>query len=294
METQIFGRAVRIRQFGCDQLGMPGDRISPSVSIFVKVTRNCNINCPFCSNRYTSSTNGRFNLPKLFEIIRECLNNGIVVNRVCVTGGEPSLVPHLVKSILDECSGNVYEDIHLHLNTNGLLPQSQGLMRNPRWNSISVSLHHYDLAKLSKLYGASIPETFLYFEGIDVNKINLSCNLIRGYIDCARETHNLLDFTLELGIPRLGLVSLMKVNEFCRSRCVDFEDVHLESIPHAYFIRSMTKETNCKCCNFLYNNGLKILEIYCRNQMNTDYCESVLVYDGEFLRQGFHERSIIY
>ena len=291
METQIFGRTVRVKQFGCDQLGIPGERAAPSVTIFVKVTNSCNINCPFCSNACSHDPNAKFNVPKLFAIIRECLNNNIIVNRVCITGGEPSLVPHLVKSILDEASGNTFNNIHLHLNTNGLFRRSKDLMRNPRWNSISVSLHHYDSTKLSELSGVHIPEAFLDFDGIDVNKVNISCNLIRGYIDCARETHRLLDFTLELGIPRLGLVSLMKINEFCRSRYVDFEDIHLDSIPRVYFIRSMSRGTDCRCSNFLYNHGLKILEIYSRNYMNPDYCESALVYDGVVLRQGFREHT---
>jgi len=294
METQIFGKKVLIKQFGCDQSDIFGDEIPPSVNIFVKVTKDCNAKCLFCSNADTTDTNGKFNLPKLLAIIQEFQNKNIIVNRINITGGEPSLVPNLVQSILDECDGVIYKNIHLHLNTNGLFQQSQELMRNPRWNSISVSLHHYDTIKLSELYGVPISEAAFAFEKIDTNKINVSCNLIKGYIDCAKEAHKILDFTLELGIPRIGFVSLMKVNDYCRNHYVDFEDIHLDSIPHVYFTKSMNRGKDCKCSNFLYNKGLKILEIYTRNYMNPLYCESALVYDGEFLRQGFHEDNIIY
>ena len=293
MNVVIFGKEIAVKQFGCNQSDVLGDEIPSSVNIFVKVTKGCNAKCLFCANADAKDTNEKFNLPKLLAIIQEFQNKDIIVNRINITGGEPSLVPNLVQSILKECNSNIYKDIHLHLNTNGLFRQSQELMRNPRWNSISVSLHHYDLAKLSELYGAAIPETALAFERIDTNKVNVSCNLIKGYIDCAEEVHKMLDFTLELGIPRIGFVSLMKVNDYCRSHYVDFEDIHLDLIPHVYFTKSMNRGKDCKCSNFLYNKGLKILEIYTRNYMNPYYCESALVYDGEFLRQGFHEDNII-
>jgi hypothetical protein len=36
------------------------------------------------------------------------------------------------------------------------------------------------------------------------------------------------------------------------------------------------------------------LEIYMRNYCNFHYCESSLLYDGAYLRQGFHDDNIIY
>ena len=182
----------------------------------------------------------------------------------------------------------------MHLNTNGLLPQSQELMRHPRWDSISMSLHHYDIARLSELYGCRIPNGAFYFDGINLQKVNSSCNLVKGYIDNAEEAHKMLDFNLDLGIPRIGFVALMKVNDYCREHFVDLEDIHLESIPHVYFTKSMNRGSDCKCSNYLYNRDLKILEIYMRNYANPNYCESSLVYDGEYLRQGFHQDNIIY
>jgi molybdenum cofactor biosynthesis enzyme MoaA len=286
----IFGKEIFLKRFGCNQFDIQGSEIFPSVNLFIKVTNACNAKCLFCSNANTKNINEKFNLTKLLKIVQEFRNQNIIINRINITGGEPSLVTNLVQTILDELD----KDIHLHLNTNGLFKQSQELMRNPRWDSISVSLHHYDIAKLSELYGTSIPKTAFAFKSIDTNKVNVSCNLIKGYIDCTEEAHKILDFTLELGIPRIGFVSLMKVNDYCQCHYVDFEDIHLDSISHVYFTKSMNRGTDCKCSNFLYNKGLKILEIYTRNYMNPIYCESAFVYDGEYLRQGFHEDNIIY
>ena len=157
-----------------------------------------------------------------------------------------------------------------------------------------MSLHHYDVSKLSELYGCRIPEKAFDFEGIDLQKVNSSCNLVKGYIDNAEEAHKMLDFNLDLGIPRVGFVALMKVNDYCWEHFVDLEDIHLDSIPHVYFTKSMNRGSDCKCSNYLYNRDLKILEIYMRNYANPNYCESSLVYDGEYLRQGFHQDNIIY
>ena len=287
------GKSISVKEFDCQFGSLPGERISPHVNLFVKVTSGCNAHCSFCSNAGAVASKNPFDTDKLLRIIEELQSTKIRVNRVNITGGEPSIVIPLVEGILDHLSEATFSGIHVHLNTNGLLPASQELMRHPRWDSISMSLHHYSLPKLSELYGIRIPETALHFEGIDMQKINASCNLIKGYVDSPEEAGKMLDYAVELGIPRIGFVALMKVNDFCRKHFVDIDAINLESIPHVYFTKSMNRGINCKCSNYLYNKNLRVLEIYMRNYSNQYYCESSLVYDGEFLRQGFHSDNII-
>ncbi len=291
---QIFGKDILLKKVGCNLLDEPGKPIVPSVNIFLKVTKGCNTHCLFCSNAGAVAPSTEFNLDKLSEVISELQSKDIIVNRVNITGGEPSVVSSLVVRILQRMEMKDFEDIHVHLNTNGLLRQSQELMTHPRWNSISMSLHHYDLYKLSELYGCHIQADAFKFADVDKQKLNVSCNLIKGYIDNAEEAHKMLDFALELGFPRIGFVSLMKVNDYCKEYFVDLEEIHIEKIPHVYFTKSMNRESDCKCSNYLYNKDLNILEIYMRNYANPLYCESSLVYDGEYLRQGFHQNNIIY
>ena len=287
------GKGIAVKESDCRLGTLPGGRISPYVNLFVKVTTGCNAHCLFCSNAGARPPKTEFNTDKLIEIIGELQNAGIRVNRVNVTGGEPSVAASLVEEILLRMDTPPYSHLHVHLNTNGLLPASQELMRHPRWDSISMSLHHYDMSRLSELYGCRIPETALCFDGIDVQKLNASCNLVKGYIDSPEEAARMLDFAIDLGLPRIGFVALMKVNDFCREHFVDLEDIQLDSIPHVYFTKSMSRGSDCKCSNYLYNKDLKVLEIYMRNYSNRYYCESSLVYDGEYLRQGFHSDNVI-
>ena len=294
MMGQIFGKDILLKRFGCNQEDTPRQTIVPHVNLFVKVTTGCNAKCLFCSNANTVAPKSAFSIPKLTEILEELQSKGIKVNRLNITGGEPSVVPSLVVDILELMKKPRYDKIHVHLNTNGLLPSSQMLMREERWDSISMSLHHYDLSKLSELYGCRIPETSLRFNGIDLQKVNASCNLIKGYIDSPKEAAKMLDYAIDLNLPRIGFVALMRINGYCKEHFVDLEEIRLDTIPHVYFTKSMNRGSDCKCSNYLYNRNLKILEIYMRNYANPNYCESSLVYDGEYLRQGFHQNNIIY
>ena len=291
---EIFDKTISIKKNSCNVLSIPGKPISASVNLFVKVTNSCNAHCSFCSNALSSRGGQHFNTTKLFDIIHEIKSKEIFINRINITGGEPSIVSPLVLDIIQRLISERLEDVHLHLNTNGLLPESQELMRHRRWDSISISVHHYSAKRLSKLYGCQIPSVAFNFDGIDKQRINVSCNLIKGYIDSLESINKMLDFVLDLGIPRIGFVALMRINEYCKDHFIDIDEFNLEDIPHVYFIQSMNRGLNCKCSNYLYNKHTQILEIYMRNYANPHYCESSLVYDGEYLRQGFHGNNIIY
>lgn len=290
----LFGKFIKIKDEGCAIGSSKPIPIAPSVNLFVKVTDACNVHCRFCSNAGKSCTSGIFNLEKLSDIIKELQMNNILINRINITGGEPSVVPDLVNDILSlmDCDG--FQGIHVHLNTNGLLPESKELMRHPRWDSISISLHHYNRNKLFELYGRPIQDNSFDFSGINLDKVNASCNLIKGYIDDEDSAEKIMQFTIELSLPRLGFVALMKTNEYCIDHYIDFSDINWGQIPYLYFTESRNRGKDCKCSNYLYNHDGKILEIYMRNYINFRYCESSLLYDGTFLYQGFHDDNIIF
>lgn len=294
MNHIIFSKNVKIKQFGCGSLNIPGAKIASSANIFVKVTNGCNAKCKFCSNSNMLPTTSNFDLPKLITIIKEFQNKGIKVNRVSITGGEPSLVPEIIEDILDEFSKSENKHIHLHLNTNGVHKYAKQLIQNPRWNSISISIHHYNFDRLSEIYSLPISDKVFDYEGIDKNIINISCNLIKGYIDNYEEVHKMLNFAIDLDFPRIGFVSLMKTNQYSEDNYIDFDDISFESIPNVYFTKSMNRGQDCKCSNYLYTKELKILEIYGRNYMNYINSESSFVYNGQNLIQGFHDDNIIY
>lgn len=294
MEIRIFGKPISIKSRGCNYGSQVSTWIPPSVNLFVKVTNGCNAHCAFCSNAGCEGIKNEFDDDKLWRVVDELLSKQIFVNRINITGGEPSTVCHVVNSILQQAYEEPYKNIHLHLNTNGLLPSSQELMRHPRWDSISMSLHHYNRQIMSEIYGFDIPDMAFSFEGVNMNIVNASCNLIRGYIDNCNEVEKMLKFAISLGLPRLGFVALMKINDYCRRNYVDFDEINFTYIPHLYFTESRNRGADCKCSNYLFNHNGKILEVYMRNYANPNYCESSLMFDGQYLRQGFYDDNIIY
>lgn len=292
---KLFGKTIELQHRGCSgRLGAPR-LLPPFVNLYVKVTNGCNAHCRFCCNG-GSHEESAYNLTKLFECIEEINRSGIRLNRVCLTGGEPALqydrTSEVIKYIQSspECAGT-----QLQLNTNGLSAEAQGLMRNDRLDVISVSLHHYDKGKLEEIYGCDIHTDIASFPGIDPCKLNVSCNLIKGYIDSAAEVKKYLDFVAATGIRTVGFVSLMKMNDYCRERHIDFSAIDFESVPNLMLTRKRYHELHCKCRNYLYRaeNG-SMVEVYMRANLDPEYCASSLLFDGNYLRQGFNKNNIIY
>lgn len=295
MNIPLFGTHIQIKDYQCAYgHRLPHKTNIKLINLFVKVTNNCNSHCLFCSNQGVDYKGILFDYEKFWQIVDNLIENDIYINRINITGGEPAMVLNLVERILNKASENKYSSIHFHLNTNGILPTSQELMRNTRWNSISVSLHHYDLEKLSHIYGTKIDKEALLFKNINLDKVNASCNLIKGFIDSASEVEKMLKYVVSLGLPRLGFVALMKINDYCKTHFVDFDEIDFTNIPHFYFTESRNRGKDCKCSNYLFNHDGKILEVYMRNYANPNYCESSLLYDGQYLRQGFYDNNIIF
>lgn len=289
----LFGKNVTLKTTGCSKANHTPERVYPAVNLFVKVTNSCNARCRFCSNGCNAGTNETFDYNRLWLLIDELRNRGVLVNRLNITGGEPALVKDRVFDILEAASQKHNRDLHLHLNTNGLLPDSQMLMRHPRWNSISMSIHHYDINRLSEIYGVRITPDAFDFRNINLSKVNASCNLIRGYIDSAVEIERMLRFATHLKLPRIGLVSLMKINSYCCERFIDYEDIDFQSIPNLSFIESHFSKS-CSCSNYSFKSGDKSLQVYIRKNLNPGFCESSLTYDGRHWHQGFNNENIIY
>lgn len=291
----LFGKSIEFQKHSCSGLIGATRKLPPFVNLYVKVTNGCNAYCRFCSN--SGSCNApTFNLPKLFDCIEEINRSGIRLNRICLTGGEPSLCYDRVNEIIkfieshSKCLGT-----QLQLNTNGLSVDAQRLMRHNRLDVISVSLHHYDRGKLEEIYGCTIDTEIANYPGVNPRKLNVSCNLIRGYIDNADEVRRYLDFVATKGIRTVGFVSLMKVSNYCREKFIDYSEIDFGSIANLILMRERHHETHCKCSNYIYRaeNG-KMVEVYMRENLAPEYCASSLLFDGDFLRQGFNNDNIIY
>lgn len=300
---QLFGKDIVLADKLCMQShipasmnGYPGLQNNPYVNLYVKITDGCNARCPFCCNgdEHIAASHS-FNADKLFDIIHEIADKCIKLNRISLTGGEPSLCPDTVIELLQRISAS--EECaftQVQLNTNGLTKEALTLMHHPRLDSISLSLHHYDRDKLAELYGRTIT-----FNPLDetlgiVIKLNISCNLIKGYVDSPNEIEKMIQYADMFGVKTVGFVSLMRKNRYCEERFIDFRKIDLSTVPSLILSSGRAVLNICGCKNYLYTGKTNPIDVYFRINENPTYCGSSLLYDGEYLRQGFNNDNIIY
>lgn len=290
---ELFGKNISIRSRGCLLMDNLYEPMTANVNLFVKVTNGCNARCAFCSNGKNRACCHSFDHSKLNSIIQEIRDKGIKIKSLNITGGEPSLVPGTVLRILDDCSEGKASYIPVHLNTNGLSHEARKLMVHPRLSSVSLSLHHYDRVKLEEIYGCEIREDFFDFSDIDIERTTFSCNLIKGYINNPTEARKMMDFAIDKGFREMGFVALMNVNRYCTDKHVPLGDLNLQSISGVNRSKWRSNGDFCRCENFIYEKEGHLLSIYMRHIQDPTYCESSLLFDGQYLRQGFDNDNII-
>lgn len=281
----VFNKPIKVKTFDC--IGRYSD---PRVNIFVRMTNKCNANCKFCSDKSCGGVPKEFNVSKLLDIIDEIERNEITVNKLNITGGEPSIDPHIkILSLLE----SIPDYIHVHLNTNGISDESRDLMKLDRWNSISMSVHHYSIPKIMEIYGIKkLPINYLNLNEIDLSKVNFSCNLIKGYIDSYKEILKFCESARKMKIKRVGFVGLMPVNQYSKENNIRFHHLPIpkEDLDNDWVWEgSLCRTKICNCRNYKY----KGMEVYFRETLDPTYSESVLIYDGQNLYQGFNSKEVI-
>ncbi|MCK9417183.1 radical SAM protein [Candidatus Dojkabacteria bacterium] len=290
---KIFGEEVRLRTHYCGLFSEAGKAVeNPYVNLFVRF-KGCNAKCLFCEYADTAKN---FNFDKYKQVLEE-LKKVIHIQRINFTGGEPTLqFDNFKKAVsiandLDLSSGFV-------LNTNGYQLERvlQDDLLSARIDAISLSRHHYDDDLNNKILGftalSSDKLKELQNKLENKNLIQLSCNLIKNYIDNPEDIYKFLEYTSELGIKQVGLVSLMPINEFCENNFIDIKGMNL--INNKFnLIKERYYKDACYCKNYYYipNNPENLVKFYYKNTSKPMDIE-ILVFDGENLRINFDGKII--
>lgn len=290
----LFGKPIKFWQTTCSGVEVAGEKPQPFVNLHVRITNGCNARCSFCCNEGADKTLS-FNLDKFARIIDEIGASGIRLNRITMTGGEPSCRPDTIVAVAEIVRRSPYcHFTQLQLHTNGLSAEAKNLIALSRIDTVSLSLHHYNMVRLSEIYGCDIPENLLDFPKTLKPKINLSCNLIKGYIDNYAEIAKLISYAASNGYHSIGFAGLMRLNHYAADRYVNPWMIDFDRIPSLLKTEERSHEGACRCRNYLYTACETPVGVYVRETMNTDYCRSSLLFDGEYLRQGFSKNNIIY
>lgn len=307
--VSLFGKSVRIRTRDCQVFDEPirqfGD--GKTVNIFIQLETGCNAKCQFCE--YNKPSGKEFNFEKLSESIDEIQRNA-TVGKLNITGGEPTLNSEnylkLIELLRQKMSGFKFKP-HVTLNTNGynlgLIEQSLDVV-----DDIGLSRHHYDDKLNQKVFCTdSIPDTRNIVKLLDKlpnsekYRLNLRCNLIKGYIDTYDKMCEYLEWASSLGVVWIGFVTLMPLNKFCTDNVVLDNQLFDDK---RFFLTEDWKryETNengidevvCRCNDHIYVTKTgRMVRFYNRIFNNCNLNDGQLVYDGQNLRLGF-SGDIIY
>lgn len=271
---------IKVKKKACILNNEEYYKISNIIGLYIVADRKCNANCDFCEFRSGISN---INLEKLKNTILK-LKEKFDIPIIHITGGEPTLNIEKFKKIVDTIK-SIDKTVYISVNTNGInLNELIGI----NIDNIALSRHAISNEDNFKIFGTNNIATDKDIEKFPKNRLHLSCNLIKGYIDSENKLIDYLNKYGNIGVYDFGFVSLMKVNEYCKKTYVNDKIFNnFKSTRHYKNIDN--EELKCECRNYLYTtNQGKLVSFYKRAVIQSNLSEtSYLVYENNKLRNGF-------
>lgn len=288
----LFDKEIDIKTHYCKSFDKPLDEVDvPYINIQVKLN-GCNANCLFCE----SKTGPKFNQDEYFYKL-EKISKEVRIRKLNLTGGEPTLDFNLYRNILLE-TRKILPDVYLVTNTNGY--NFEKIFEDDLYDqldNIQLSRHHYEDDINNHILGTRsvskkiIKEISRSLE--DRRLLNLSCNLIHGYIDNEEEIFRYLEDSSEMNVEWVGFVSLIEINEYCKNNLIRFDDMKLEGNRFILTNKLSFKES-CRCYSYFYlplNKGFP-LRVY-NKQTKKSNERNTLTFNGDKFYIGYSEEVLI-
>lgn len=284
---QLCGKTIPLKERDCGLNGNTGELRESSVSIFVKITDNCNAACPFCE--FTNTAYTRFNNTKFIKII-DAIKSQVKISKISFTGGEPTLQRDVLDLVLWGIH-NLGSGINVTVNTNGFDLKGFPFQYI---NNMSLSKHHYDPNIDDVIFGYETyksEEVNKTIASIPKEKLQLSCTVAQSgqhkAIDSTEEIYKYLSFYAGLGVYAFGFNSLMAVNAYCKSHYLNTIAL-LDKLPNTRKSMSWLRPDNgCMCNNYITATPSGLVTSYAKCNKEIAACDSILVFDVDKLTLGF-------
>lgn len=294
MKSKIFNKYIDIKDVSCGMNGSPGmPYYDLRINVYTCLTHKCNAKCLFCEYHYDDVN--IFDFSKWCYCIDEIVEK-FGIFKASFTGGEPSLKIDDLKKCLKYLK-NKDENIFTIINTNGLkLKELEGI---DELDNIALSRHALTDKENFKIFRTDTVATLQDIRNFkDKDKIHLSCNIIKGFIDNDEKIKEYFEMAANIGVSDVGFVTLMPINKYAEEHSIDFSDIPLtlnnKFIVNRYFDRIVNDKCVCKCRNYLYSaKNRKIITGYSRYYVDRNYTDGNLVYMDNILRQGFTGEIIV-
>lgn len=263
------------------------------ISLYIVITRKCNAKCSFCEYRGKTE---KIDIYKFKEIFIE-LNKYYDITTVHFTGGEPTLELDTINT-LSKTIKEISPLTKISVNTNGIFLNK--LSNIDTVDNIALSRHTIIDKDNFNIFRTNNIATYKdIYTNNHKEKIHLSCNLIKGYIDSSDKILEYLEMASKLDINDVGFVSLMNINDYCNYSYVEFSNI----IPkeNDYFKKTRDYRcinnkdiVTCKCENYLYKaKNMNFISMYHRYAIKNNEKADFLVYENNHLKQGFNGNIII-
>ena len=196
MQMKLFDKYVEVKDISCGMNGNLGHPYSDTrINVYTCLTHICNTNCSFCNYHYNDSV--KFDFEKWKVCIDEIVDK-LGIFKASFTGGEPSLeFDNLIKCL--EYLKSKDENIFTIINTNG--SNLEKLIGLDCLDNIALSRHSIDDLENQKIFGTTVvPNLEVIKDFPEKEKLHLSCNLIKGYVDSNEKIKKYLEKCSEIGV----------------------------------------------------------------------------------------------
>lgn len=296
-KIELFGTDVPLRTHSCSLFGDTPYELEEqdqSVDLYIR-TKFCNAKCKFCI--YHSDAE-KYNEVKFKEVLKE-LTTKIKIRKIAISGGEPTLFWDNFKSLI-HLSKEYSPESELSMNTDGF--RLKELFADPDYklfDHIHISRHHWDDKINDEIFGTKTPtgEELKEISDLTTNdhQIQFRTNLIKGFIDDKEKVFRFLDWSNEVGINTVGLVSLMPVNDYSKENFIYF---HIKDLKGENFhvTKNWTYKESCECFNYVYmppeEKFRRPIRVYHKNAYKPSGVNETIIFDGENVRLGFGGKII--
>ena len=296
-EINILGKPITVKNYICSADGINYKEKPENIKLqlFVNMLTFCPANCRFCVAKNTKQDK-KIDIDK-FKSVMKLLKAEDRIRGIKITGGEPFYDIDLLNEVISAIYDIFGYETEVAISTNGTgLENLKKIKDLEHIETIHLSRHHYDDNVNRELFGniKNIPDKKLLKDIIGSVSYKdifvLNCILLKDYINSPEEAHKFMDFAIDIGAPKVGLMTCSQVNGYAKEQSIPYEAVIKEDDPALLFTRGFFDYDYCHCSDGVYSSeDGRIVEFYGKSTKMEDYayCRG-LVYDADdHLKDGF-------
>ena len=297
-ELTVFGKTVKVKSYTCSRNGNPYAEKKKPVRLQLSIlpTYYCGAHCPFCVVAGMTERKDYPDIGKLEKVLLE-MKRVDAVRGFSITGGEPFTDIALLNEIVEMIFGIFGIEAEISINTNGSgLNRLHEIKRYDLIDAIHISRHHYDDEKNRAYFHTEVPDAALIrriTESVyDPKLFVYNCLLLADGIGTFEDIVKMLEFAGDTGVPKVGFVTPMPVNDYVVKNRVAYTDLFDTEDDRFLFTTSYQDFGYCNCRDGVDATSTgKLVEFYGKETQNgtPGYARGFVYGPDNVLRTGFGE-----